>query len=146
MKPNSPQLSSNSFWQAKWIRSRDGIIGGVCEGLGQRYEVEPWLIRMFWLFSLAFFGIGAVLYLVMMFVVPREDKLRSANRKKILGVCYRISLVLRVDVGLVRTLMVMSAITSFGVVLVAYVVLYFLLPQQQTRPPQYSRCDHSYSS
>ncbi|MBP9708768.1 MAG: PspC domain-containing protein, partial [Oligoflexales bacterium] len=50
------------------------------------------------------------------------------RQKKILGVCYRLSQRAQLPVGLVRFLTACLAIFSFGAVLVAYLVLFFLVP------------------
>lgn len=54
-------------------RSRtDRMIGGVCGGLANYLNIDPTLIRLF--FVLLFFGVGTgpLLYLIMWIVVPEE--------------------------------------------------------------------------
>ena len=56
-------------------RSRDDrIVGGVCSGLADRFDLDPSLVRILWvvLTLLTGFVPGAVLYLVMLIVVPEE--------------------------------------------------------------------------
>jgi phage shock protein C len=110
------------------LRSRDGIIAGVCKGIAQRLEVDPWLIRLIWLASVLVFGAGLALYIILALGLTREDLVEKAYTKKILGVCLRIAQNAQVDVGMVRVLTLISAFMSLGVVVLAYVVLHFFMP------------------
>ncbi len=55
------------------VRSPHGYLGGVCEGLGQRFSIEPNLLRLGWLVSTFVFGTGALLYLALWWLLPRND-------------------------------------------------------------------------
>lgn len=63
-------------------RSRDNrMIGGICAGLGEYFNIDPTLIRLVFVFlTLIGFG-GAVLiaYLVMLIVVPEEPLLTTTT-------------------------------------------------------------------
>jgi len=59
--------------------SKDSMIAGVCGGLGNYFNFDSTLIRL--IFVLLFFiGFGAILfvYLVWIFVVPREGDVGSS--------------------------------------------------------------------
>jgi phage shock protein PspC (stress-responsive transcriptional regulator) len=112
----------------QWLRAKDGIISGVCKGIAQRLEVDPWLIRLAWLASVLIFGAGLALYIVLSIGLTREDRIAEANTKKILGVCLRICQNAQVDVGMVRVLTLVSALMSLGVVVLVYLVLHFFMP------------------
>lgn len=62
-------------------RSRDQrMIGGICAGLGEYFNIDPTLIRLAFVF-LALIGFGAAMviaYLVMLIVVPEEPLIPSA--------------------------------------------------------------------
>jgi len=63
-------------------RSRDNrMLGGICAGLGEYFNIDPTLIRLtFVFFTLIGFG-GAMLiaYLVMLIVVPEEPLLTATS-------------------------------------------------------------------
>ena len=57
----------------KFIRTRERMIGGVCGGIAQFFELDPTLVRIayalltiFTLFS------GIVVYIILWIIVPKE--------------------------------------------------------------------------
>lgn len=120
--------------EQRWVRSKDGWIAGVCEGLGQRFNIEPWILRLFWFISIFWFGTGLLLYGVAALTLPREDKLESAFQKKLLGVCANLATRYDYEVGLVRFLMVLLALCSFGMSLFLYLVMALVLPKDNVYP------------
>jgi phage shock protein C len=54
--------------------AKDRILGGVCGGLGNYFNVDPIFIRLVWiLFTLAY-GTGLLAYLIAWFIIPRNPK------------------------------------------------------------------------
>lgn len=119
------EVTSNRL-PTPWTRSTDGILAGVCHGLAKRFGVDPWLIRILWLVTILAYGTGFLLYVVLAFCLPREDRVHAAYDKRVLGVCSRLSRATGIDVGLVRATTVLLAFASFGATLLAYVGMYFL--------------------
>jgi phage shock protein PspC (stress-responsive transcriptional regulator) len=120
-----------SLAQMRWVRSRDGVVAGVCEGLGRELGIEPWLLRAAWLLAVLMFGTGILFYLILWWAMPREDQLAEAYDKRFLGVCAKMARKSGLDIGLVRALTIMLAVFSFGSTMVGYFVLYFLMPDQK---------------
>ncbi len=62
-------------------RSRSNhIIGGVCGGLGDYFDIDPVLVRLIWLILILFGGVGLFLYLIAWVIIPVE--LDSAGQVK----------------------------------------------------------------
>ena len=59
----------------------DKMIGGVCGGLGEYFEIDPTLIRL--LFALIFFGYGAglMLYIFLWIIMPTEKMLQARKKR-----------------------------------------------------------------
>jgi phage shock protein C len=61
----------------KLYRSRENrMLGGICGGLGEYFDIDPTLVRVLFVFG-AFLGIpGALLliYLVMLILVPQRPE------------------------------------------------------------------------
>ena len=61
--------------------SSDKMIGGVAGGLAEYFDIDPVVVRVGFAVSTAFSGAGLLAYVVMLVVVPRDDKeTRSAGR------------------------------------------------------------------
>lgn len=111
----------------KWVRARDGAIFGVAKGLARTLDLRVGALRLFWLFSLLFFGAGLWIYLLLAVSLPREDQLPEAMKPWFLGVCSKIAKRTQVEIGLIRFLTICLSLMSFGFTLIGYFILYFTL-------------------
>jgi len=48
----------------------DRILGGVCSGIGYYWRIEPLVIRLLFVFTLFWGGLGLITYLILWIVVP----------------------------------------------------------------------------
>lgn len=114
----------------RWTRSaHEGIVAGVLSGLARGLNMDVTIVRLVWLISVLFFGSGLLLYVLLALLLPREDAIDDYEKPKFLGVCARIGRNYGHEIALVRILFTASFILSFGVTFLAYVVLFFLLPE-----------------
>ena len=114
----------------KWKRSVNGWFLGVCEGLGDSFDLNPNLLRALLLLSILAFGTGIFLYLILGFTLPREDEISEYKEERFLGVCKRISISSDIEIGLVRVITVFSFFASAGTTLLLYIILNFALPKK----------------
>jgi phage shock protein C len=57
----------------KLYRSRTNrMLGGVCGGLAQYFDIDPTLIRVVFVLLTVLGGAGPLLYLAMWIIVPKE--------------------------------------------------------------------------
>jgi phage shock protein PspC (stress-responsive transcriptional regulator) len=62
-------------------RSRtDRQVAGVCGGLGEYLGFDPTLIRIAWLVSIIFAGVGLFAYLIAAVIIPEETRAHAANK------------------------------------------------------------------
>lgn len=115
----------------RWVRSNVGVLAGVAKGLADALGVEAWIIRVIWLVSIFWFGTGALLYLILATCLPRVDKLDHALDRKVLGVCAKIAVRYRLEVGLVRVGFVVFSLVTFGAAILVYGLTYFLIPENK---------------
>ncbi len=59
--------------------SRGKILVGVCTGLGEYFDIDPVLIRALFIVALFSGGIGAMLYIVLWMIMPKEETILSAT-------------------------------------------------------------------
>ena len=59
----------------KLFRSTNRVMGGVCGGFAEYFEVDPTIIRVAMAFFIFFTGIlpGFLFYFVLMFIMPNAD-------------------------------------------------------------------------
>lgn len=57
--------------------SNGAVIGGVCEGIGARYQIDPTFVRVLFAALSLFFGSGIFLYLLCWINMPRPGMSRS---------------------------------------------------------------------
>jgi len=51
---------------------KDRILGGVCGGIGEYFDIDPVIVRLLWvLFALAY-GIGVLMYIIAWIIIPRN--------------------------------------------------------------------------
>lgn len=56
------------------LRRQDGIIGGVCGGLGAFFGVNPWWFRLLFLILLMPGGLpGFLPYVILWIAIPRKE-------------------------------------------------------------------------
>ncbi len=68
--------SSYNTYEPKRLyrKTTDKVLGGVCSGLGEYWDIDPTLLRI--LFVIAFFGFGAgLLFYILLWIIIPEKKL-----------------------------------------------------------------------
>ena len=113
------------------------ILGGVCAGMGNYFNVDAVWIRLLFALFTAAWGFGLLVYLVMWVVVPGSYELEEPqvtkkmfrdNEKKVLGgVSGGLAAYFGIDIVVIRLLFVITAVFG-GFGLVAYIVLWMVLP------------------
>ena len=53
---------------------KNGIVFGVCEGIGDYLNIDPVLIRIAWILTLVCYGTGAIAYLLACFLIPNKSE------------------------------------------------------------------------
>ncbi|MCX6276704.1 MAG: PspC domain-containing protein [Bacteroidetes bacterium] len=51
---------------------KDRVLGGVCAGIGNYFNVDPVLIRVVWAVGFFAAGIGFLAYLIAWIIIPEE--------------------------------------------------------------------------
>ena len=82
MKTTSPRVNkgTETIEEQKPIKrlyrsGKDKILGGVCGGIAEYFNVDPVIIRLLWVFfALVSMGAGILIYLVAWVIVPRNPK------------------------------------------------------------------------
>lgn len=54
-------------------------IGGVCQGLGEYFDIDPTIIRVLWVIAALFYGTGLLIYFVMWAILPEKNEVMNNN-------------------------------------------------------------------
>ncbi|MFD2863754.1 PspC domain-containing protein [Mucilaginibacter antarcticus] len=74
---DEPSVASNPFAytntgsRALFRDPDDHLIGGVCSGLANYFDIQPIWVRLLFAVAVAFFGTGILLYAILWIVIPR---------------------------------------------------------------------------
>jgi phage shock protein PspC (stress-responsive transcriptional regulator) len=122
--------------------SGDRKIAGVCAGLGEHFDIDPVIIRLFFLASVFFGGLGVLAYVIMWILVPlnggspAEGAIRprlhlSSSDRKVAGVCGGLGEYFALDPVFFRVGFVILAFTC-GVGIFLYFVLWLAVPRARS--------------
>jgi phage shock protein PspC (stress-responsive transcriptional regulator) len=122
--------------------AEDRKIAGICGGLGEYFDLDPVFFRLFFLMSLLFGGIGALVYVILWIMVPEKTGAQGAparrlhlsnSDRKVLGVCGGLGEWLEVDPVFFRVAFILLALAG-GLGILVYLVLWFLIPHASAGP------------
>lgn len=113
------------------------ILGGVCAGMANYFNVDAVWIRLIFALFTAAWGFGLLVYIVMWIVVPGSFELeepevtkkmfRDSEKKVLGGVSGGLAAYFGIDIIIIRLMFVITAFFGgFGIV--AYIVLWLVLP------------------
>jgi len=123
----------------------DRKLGGVCAGLAHYLDMDVSLVRVLTVCSAVFYGIGFFAYLVAWMIIPEGEPgavpavpasrrlHRSANDRKIGGVCGGVAEFLEADPTIIRLIWAISFFV-FGIGGILYLLLWFILPLDRPQP------------
>jgi phage shock protein PspC (stress-responsive transcriptional regulator) len=117
------------------------ILGGVCSGLANYFNVDALWIRLIFALLTFAYGVTFVVYIVMWIIVPGSFDLdepvvgkkmyRDPERKVIGGVASGVAAYLGMDTIAMRVLFVIFTVMG-GLGLFIYIVLWLILPEAKT--------------
>ncbi len=50
----------------------EGVLFGVCAGIGDYFNIDPVLIRIIWILSIIWYGTGFIVYILGCFLMPSK--------------------------------------------------------------------------
>jgi phage shock protein C len=50
------------------------MLGGVCAGIADYFAIDPTIVRLFWVFFSLYYGIGVLIYIVAVFILPDKNE------------------------------------------------------------------------
>lgn len=83
MAETKEKTSKASQAKRLYRSEKDRMIGGVCGGLGEYFQVDSSLFRLLFVVITLFGGAGILLYLVLWIILPRESFLTDTSEETI---------------------------------------------------------------
>lgn len=72
--------------EKRLVRStKNEVIAGVCGGIGEYFEVDPTIIRIIFVILAVWGGVGIILYLIALIVMPKEGEKMDKEKKADVG-------------------------------------------------------------
>jgi phage shock protein PspC (stress-responsive transcriptional regulator) len=141
-EPESRQQSRTYVPPKQLLRDQKRkILGGVCAGLGNYFNVDPLWIRLLFALLTFAYGIPIIVYIIMWILVPGSYDLdepviakkmyRDPEKKIIGGVSGGMAAYLGIDVIIVRVLFIIFTFAG-GLGLFIYILLWLILPEAKT--------------
>ncbi|MBU0953290.1 MAG: PspC domain-containing protein [Nanoarchaeota archaeon] len=53
---------------------KNKVLGGVCGGLGEYFDLDPVIVRLFWVLFALIYGSGILVYLIAWIIIPRNPR------------------------------------------------------------------------
>jgi len=53
---------------------KNKVLGGVCGGLAEYFNIDPVIVRLIWILTCLVYGAGILLYIIAWIVIPRNPK------------------------------------------------------------------------
>lgn len=60
---------------------KDQIIGGVCAGIAEYFNIDPVVIRIIFVIALLSEGFGLIVYIILWIVIPSENSVKKNNKE-----------------------------------------------------------------
>jgi phage shock protein PspC (stress-responsive transcriptional regulator) len=71
------------FKDRKLYRSQENrMIGGVCGGVAEYFQIDPTLIRLIWIATVLFGGIGIIIYIASLIIIPVNPVQTPSDRSE----------------------------------------------------------------
>lgn len=60
-------------------QSSNKILGGVCQGIAECFDIDTTTIRIIWFILSWFYGIGVAIYIFLWIILPNKDDINCTN-------------------------------------------------------------------
>jgi len=53
---------------------KEKVLGGVCGGVAEYFNIDPIIVRLLWILSIFLWGIGIIFYIIAWIIIPKNPK------------------------------------------------------------------------
>ena len=150
---SNKQLDSSSTYKRLYRDENNKLIGGVCSGLANYFNIDIVIVRIVFIILFFSFGVGLIPYIILWVAVPssatkvlgsmRKKLYRDTDEKVVAGVCSGLAHYFGISVWIPRTLFllpILSMIFQWNHFLfnvspssfIVYIILWLVMPEAKT--------------
>ena len=59
--------------------TREKILGGVCGGMGEYFNIDPVIVRLVWVLTVLLAGTGILAYIIAWILIPKEEEVHTVK-------------------------------------------------------------------
>jgi len=60
--------------QRLYRNKKEGVLFGVCAGIGDYFDIDPVFVRIAWLLTFLLYGGGLIVYLIACLLIPNKSE------------------------------------------------------------------------
>ncbi len=68
----SRKKNSGGSYKRLYRSNKDKILGGVCGGLAEYFDVDPVIVRLIWVLAALLAGAGILAYIIAWIIIPQR--------------------------------------------------------------------------
>ena len=68
----SRKKNSGGSYKRLYRSNKDKILGGVCGGLAEYFDVDPVIVRLIWVLAALMGGAGILAYIIAWIIIPKR--------------------------------------------------------------------------
>ncbi len=65
----------------KTVRGKNRIVGGVCSSLSEKYNINPWILRIIFVITSILLTFPALIYIIIWLIIPNKETIQSDEKK-----------------------------------------------------------------
>ncbi len=62
--------------------TKNKVLGGVCGGLGEYFDIDPSLVRLLWVLVVFMGGSGVLIYIILWVILPEGENVPNVKEVK----------------------------------------------------------------
>lgn len=72
--------STQDKYKKMYVSDKDKIIGGVCGGFAEHFDIDPLWVRLVMILLLFLEGIGFILYIILWILIPKNPNHKTSEK------------------------------------------------------------------
>ena len=66
-----------SKYKRLYRSTKNKVLGGVCGGLGEYFNIDPVIVRILWILFCLAWGVGILAYIIAWIIIPKNPAIKN---------------------------------------------------------------------